>query len=207
MSLIEVIALFTMMAALAALPSASVALVITRTATVGVKNGIAVAAGIVLGDLVFVALAVLGLSVVAETMGMFFILVKVVGGVYLIWLGISLWRSQGEPIGIACNTGINKRELATSFVSGFVLTLGDVKAIFFYASLFPMFVDLSALAALDLITILAIIILGVGGVKILYAVFASSAALFLERRQLQKVSREIAGSLMVGAGSYLVLKT
>jgi len=52
------------MALLAALPSASVALVITRSATLGVANGIAVSAGIVLGDLIFILLAIFGLSAV-----------------------------------------------------------------------------------------------------------------------------------------------
>ncbi|MEM1309801.1 MAG: LysE family translocator [Cyanobacteria bacterium P01_H01_bin.153] len=207
MSPIEVTTLFAMMAALAALPSASVALIVTRAATMGVKNGIAVAVGIVLGDLLFVALAILGLSIVAETMGGFFIFVKVLGGLYLIWLGISLWRSSSEPAGTAHNTGSHKRGLITSVVSGFVLTLGDVKAIFFYASLLPMFADLSALEALDLLTIVCVIILGVGGVKILYAVFATHVALFLEQNQLRKASQKIAGSLMIGAGSYLIVKT
>lgn len=207
MTPIEIITLFAMMAALAALPSASVALVITRAATVGVKNGIAVAAGIVLGDLVFVTLAILGLSVVAETMGIVFTLVKVVGGLYLIWLGLSLWRSQHQPVDRVHHTSSHQRRLATSFISGFVLTLGDVKVIFFYASLLPTFVDLSALGTLDLMTILAVIILSVGGVKVLYAVFANNVALFWQHRNLQKVSQKVAGSLMIGAGSYLVLKS
>ena len=207
MSLIEIITLLTMMAALAALPSASVALVITRAATLGVKNGIAVAVGIVLGDLVFVTLAILGLSVVAETMGGFFIFVKVLGGMYLIWLGISLWRSNGKTAGIAYSTGNDKRRLTTSLVSGFVLTLGDVKAIVFYASLLPMFADPSALEVLDLLIIMSIIVLGVGGVKILYAIFATNLALFLKRRRLQKVAQKVTGSLMIGAGSYLIIKT
>ena len=207
MSLVEVTTLFLTMVALAALPSASVLLVVTRAATMGIKNGIAVAMGIVLGDLVFTVFAILGLSVVAETMGIFFIFFKVVGGLYLIWLGLSLWRSQDESIGIVSNSNTKKHGLAESFISGFVLTLGDVKAIFFYASLFPVFIDLSALETLDLLTILAVIILAVGGVKILYAVFAKSAALFLEQRRLQKVSRKVAGSVMIGAGGYLILKT
>lgn len=206
MGFVEATTLLVMMAALAALPSASVALVLTRAVTLGVASGVAVAAGIVLGDLVFAALAILGLSVVAETMGGLFVLVKVVGGLYLIGLGLSLWRSQGGLVDLANGAASNKHGLVTSFISGFVLTLGDVKAVFFYASLFPMFVDLSALGTLDLVTIIAVIVLGVGGVKVLYAVFAHQVALFLERRKLQKTSRKAVGGLMVGAGSYLVLK-
>jgi len=51
MSIIETITLFGIMVALAAMSSASVALVVTRSVTLGVGNGIAVAIGIVLGNL------------------------------------------------------------------------------------------------------------------------------------------------------------
>jgi threonine/homoserine/homoserine lactone efflux protein len=69
MTATSIISLLVTMLILAAIPSASVALVVTRSATLGIKNGISVACGIVLGDLIFVALAILGMSVLAETMG------------------------------------------------------------------------------------------------------------------------------------------
>jgi threonine/homoserine/homoserine lactone efflux protein len=62
MSIIEVVALFGTMVVLAAIPSASVALVVTRAITLGVSNGIAVGVGIVLGDLVFIGFVMFGLS-------------------------------------------------------------------------------------------------------------------------------------------------
>ncbi|HHJ14327.1 MAG TPA: LysE family translocator, partial [Gammaproteobacteria bacterium] len=51
MNIIDAVFLFAIMAALAAIPSTSVALVLTRSATLGLANGIAVATGIVIGDL------------------------------------------------------------------------------------------------------------------------------------------------------------
>ena len=205
MNPIEIATLFFMMAALAALPSASVALVITRAATLGVANGIAVAAGIVLGDLVFMILAILGLAIIAETLGGLFIIMKVLGGVYLIWLGISLWRSQN---GLMTKPQTHHYQLGilTSFISGFLLTLGDVKAILFYGSLFPMIIELSVLRAIDLVVIITTIVIAVGGVKVMYALFATKAAQMAEARKLSNVSQKAAGGLMVGAGSYLLLK-
>ena len=102
MNLLEVLMLFLILSTLAAIPSASVALVVTRSATFGVANGIAVAAGIVLADLLFIALVLLGLTVLAETMGGFFMLVRYAGALYLVWLGgaapgfRSRWRPAGE---------------------------------------------------------------------------------------------------------------
>jgi arginine exporter protein ArgO len=128
------ISLLLVMMALAAVPSASVALVVTRSATLGFANGAAVALGIVLGDLLFVAVAILGMSFLAETMGAFFLVLKHLGGAYLIWLGIGLLRApkdlEIEP------PPATRRSLLTSFAAGLVLTLGDVKAIFSRAFLF-----------------------------------------------------------------------
>eukprot|EP00903_Cladosiphon_okamuranus_P004055 g4053.t1 len=133
------------MLVLAAIPSASVALVVTRSATHGFSNGIAVALGIVLADLVFVALAILGLGFLAETLGSFFITLRYLGGAYLIWLGIRLLRSPG---GMNLSpAGPNRFSLFASFTSGFLLTLGDVKAILFYATIILTAVALISFAA------------------------------------------------------------
>lgn len=82
----QALMLFATMVALAALPSASVALVVTRSATAGADHGIAVAVGILLGDLLFVAVALLGLA----ALGVLFLLVKALGGLHRLWLGGSL---------------------------------------------------------------------------------------------------------------------
>jgi len=148
------------MLVLAAIPSASVALVVTRSATLGVTNGIAVALGIILGDLVFVTLAILGMSFLAETMGSFFAVLRYAGGAYLIWLGVTLLRSKQQME--LTREYSSKLSLAASFISGLFLTLGDIKAILFYASLFPAFVDMSSLSANDMIGIVIVTILGVG---------------------------------------------
>ena len=205
MSIIETISLFGIMVALAAMPSASVALVITRSVTLGVANGIAVSVGIVLGDLVFILLAILGLSVVAETMGSFFMVIKYLGATYLLWLGYTLLTSKSNTT-ITLNKTIEKRNLAASFFAGFILTLGDIKAIVFYVSLFPVFIDLTALNVADILIIISVMVVGVGSVKILYAFSATKIASLTRSHKLDNAARKTAGGFMVGAGSYLIVK-
>lgn len=206
MTLLESITLFSILVALAALPSSSVTLVVVRAATLGVANGVAVAVGIVVGDLVFVALAVLGLSVVAEKMGALFFIIKILGGCYLIWLGLSLLRSKGATLHKMEVPAAEVRNLVTSFLAGFVLTLGDVKAILFYVSLFPMFVDLATLTSSDIAIIVTVTILSVGSVKIVYAILASKIVQHSYNAVWRQATQKVAGGLMVGAGSYLVIK-
>ena len=205
MSIIETITLFGIMVVLAVMPSTSVALVVTRSATLGVGNGFAVAVGIILGDLVFIMLAILGLSVVAETMGGLFMVIKYLGALYLLWLGFSLFKARNKTT-ITVNSTREKGNLVTSFLAGFILTLGDVKAIVFYVSLFPVFIDLSALQVTEVLIIIFVTVVSVGGVKALYALSATKVANYARELKFENTARKTAGGLMVGAGTYLIVK-
>lgn len=206
MDMIDAIILLGTMVSLAAIPSTSVALVVTRSATLGTRHGVAVAVGVVLGDLVFIALAILGLTVVAELLGHFFMVIKMLGGLYLIWLGYALLSAKHAII-TSTGQSNSKGSLIASALSGLLLTLGDIKAIFFYASLFPLFIDLAVITVPEVITIMLITILGVGGVKVVYAIFATKLAAYARRRKMDNVARKTAGGFMIGAGSYLLVKS
>lgn len=205
MDLFDTAALFVIMIMLAAIPSTSVALVVTRAATMNFANGVAVSMGIVLGDLVFAMLAILGLTALSEMMGTFFLVIKFAAGIYLIGFGISLIRNRAKTLFYAysgAGSGI-----CASFLAGFVVTLGDVKAIFFYASLFPAFVDVSALTLPDISIILLITAVTVGGIKLVYAYTATKIMLIGKGLAIENKARLVSGSLMVGAGTYLFTKT
>jgi threonine/homoserine/homoserine lactone efflux protein len=213
------------MVVLAALPSSSVVLVVTRAATAGVANGIAVAAGIVAGDLVFVGLALAGMTVVAEQLGAVFAVLRYVGGAYLVWTGVRMWcagaRGDGrrtekqdrrecghEPAPNERVSGARGRwALGESAVAGLALTLGDVKAILFYASLFPLFVDLRAVSAGEIAGIVAVTLVTVGGVKLVYATAAKRLAMRVRDERVRDVGRRVGGTLLIGAGTVLIAKT
>ena len=205
MNAIEIITLFGIMALLAALPSASVALVIARSGTLGVANGAAVIVGIILGDLLFILLAIFGLSFIAETMGSLFIIIKYLGATYLLWFGYTLITSKSR-VEIAIDKTAQKQNLVTSFIAGFILTLGDIKAIIFYASLFPVFVDLSKLQVSDALIIISVMVVSLGSVKLLYAFSAVKIINFSKNKTLDNASKKVAGGLLLGAGGYLIAK-
>ena len=205
MSLIEIVILFSVMIVLALVPSASVLLVVARSGTAGFKHGAAVTAGIVTGDLVFVFLAILGMTVLAEVAGGFFLLLRYFAAAYLIWFGIGILRAK--PLLAADFSVRQSASLATSFLSGFILTLGDIKAIFFYASLFPAFIDLTTITTLDITIVSILTIVAVGGVKLVYAYSASKMMFSACGFKGQPAIKITAGSFMIGAGTYLMVKT
>ncbi|WP_272991817.1 LysE family translocator [Porticoccus hydrocarbonoclasticus] len=206
MGIIESITLLGIMIALAVMPSTSVALVVTRSVTLSVHNGIAVAAGVVVGDLIFVLLVILGLSVLAETLASLFLIVRYLGATYLIWFGFSL-LTRKHTTGFMIDNPAGKGRFTTSFLAGLALTLGDLKAIFFYLSLFPVFIDLAALQLTNVFIIMAVTVVAVGGVKVVYACSAAKIAALSKGLPFEPAIRKTAGGAMIGAGSYMIVQS
>ena len=100
----------------------------------------------------------------------------------------------------------HKRGLSASFLAGLFLTLGDIKAIVFYASLLPMILNPAELNASGLILLIAVTVIAVGGVKLLYALSAGRLMALSRRYGLETRTRQLAGGVMIGSGGYLLAK-
>ncbi|HEY9847995.1 MAG TPA: LysE family translocator [Leptolyngbyaceae cyanobacterium] len=202
MTFSSIIALFTAMVVLASLPSVSVLAVSARAATSGFIHGVFTTIGIVLGDIIFIIIAIWGLAFLAETMGSLFILVKYLGAAYLILLGISLIRSKSNDLQAQ---EVANSSLISSFMTGLLITLGDQKATLFYLGFFPAFLDISQISYGDTIIIIAITIVAVGGVKLVYAFMADKARLLITSK-IRKGMNIAAGCIMIAVGIFLVVK-
>ncbi|MGD8175289.1 LysE family translocator [Marinimicrobium sp. ARAG 43.8] len=162
------------LASLAAIPSSSVALVVGCASVSGFSRGAAAALGVVLGDVVFVLAAVSGVAALAETWGPWLYALRYLAAAYLGWLALGLWRTARTPKPLA--TASVKAGLFACFASGLLLTLADVKAIVFYAALFPSLVAVEQLGVMDIVTVAGITVIAVGGVKLIYAALGARIA-------------------------------
>jgi threonine/homoserine/homoserine lactone efflux protein len=199
-SLPALLALAAAMTLLAAMPSLSVLAVTSRAAALGLRHGVAVSAGIVLGDWVLILIALLGMALLAEAVRPLFLLLQGLGAVYLLWLGLALLRRGDTPARpVAEGDGPPPQEgLAASLLSGLLLTLADQKALLFYLGFFPAFLDLGGLRGMDVVAVLAITLVSVGGVKLLYAGLAARLGASALRRAPAALGR------LAGAGLVLV---
>jgi len=203
LSLASVLALLGTMIVLAVIPSVSVLAVSARAAAFGFTHGMFTAFGIVIADIIFILLAVYGLALVAELMGEQFTLIKYIGGVYLVWLGISLWRADARA---RKSDAVKQSSLGSSFLTGFLITLGDQKAILFYLGFFPAFIDLSLITPTDTLIIIIIAIIGVGGAKLVYAWLAGRASLLFKNTRAIRGINILAGCVMIAVGLMLLFK-
>ena len=202
MTLGNMIALFGAMLVLAAIPSSSVVIVVSRSLSSGYMHGVLAALGIVVGDIIFILIAIFGLTLLAESMTEMFVLIKYLGGAYLVWLGTGLLFAKPGELQAEKNGSAAR---SSSFLSGLLFTLADQKALLFYLGFFPAFINLSSLTLADTAAILTIALLAVGGVKLAYAFIADSAALLFTdkaRRGLNITS----GSLMLAIGLFAIIR-
>ena len=164
----------------------------------GAARGVAMAAGQALGDVVFMLLAVYGLALLAAALGELFLLVKLAGGAYLIWLGVMLWQAKPQPPMLA--PPADARGLARSFAAGLAVALGNPKMIAFYLGFLPTFLDLEALAGGDVVS-LALLTWGLvtavlGG----YALAVGRARRLLADGRRVGLLNRLAGGALIGAG-------
>lgn len=118
-------------------PGADMAFMLGQTVRNGRKAGFAALFGSLVATLFHVAMAAIGLSAVLATSAVAFSVVKWVGVIYLIWLGLQSFRSSKEAEAMGCKRSKASRSV---FLQGmFICALNPKVAIFFMAFL-PQFV-------------------------------------------------------------------
>ena len=197
MTLLSTVSFALAMLILAASPGPGVFATIARSLSCGFCPALAVVAGIILGDIIFLLFAIFGLAILAQTLGGFFIIIKLLGGSYLIWQGIKIFFSNTSLTDSETKVASSK---SGNFLGGLFITLGNPKVILFYCGFLPTFVSLSELTLADIFIIIVVIATVLVAVLGTYAWLASSARHFLKTpRQMKRLNRT-AGGVMVTAG-------
>jgi len=199
------IGLSVAMLVLAASPGPGVFATVARALASGFRPALAVIGGIVLGDITFLLFAVFGLSMIAQALGDLFFIVKICGGIYLIFLGIRIWLR--EPALASNENGKRSGPGWGNFVSGLIITLSNPKVILFYCGFLPTFLDLSALTLSDLALVVSIVTTVLACVLSTYALLASRARrMFTNRKGIRRLNRA-AGGVMIATGVVIAARS
>lgn len=187
-----------------AIPGPAILMVVGRSLSSGFRSALALIGGILLGDVLYMLLALFGLAAIGQLLGETFVVVRVLAALYLIYLGVSLWLA--DPQTQLARAGAAGGDTLRSFVTGFGLTLGNPKAILFHLGFLPTFFDLQALGVADAVAIIGIFIGVLGASLALYAYAASRATGFFRSPRRMRLLNRTAGGLLVGAGATVLLK-
>jgi homoserine/homoserine lactone efflux protein len=114
-------------------------LALTHGAIYGSKKTIATILGGSLGFATVIGLSMFGIGALLAASAQLLIVMKFVGGAYLIWLGIQVWRSPslGESK-TAVSTNVSSFSL---FRQGALAALTNPKGILFFVAFLPQFID------------------------------------------------------------------
>ena len=177
-------------------PGPDLMYVLTRGISGGKQSGVVSAIGVTAGILVHTLAAALGLAVLLKTSAIGFLLVKTVGGVYLIYLGYQMVRSRGVVDLSGVGAGIDAKKC---FLQGFLSNVLNPKVALFFVTFLPQFVSLESnnhslyMAGLGLLfasmTVVFLMFLGL---------FAGQIGTWLQQK------KQVASLINTGAGSALV---
>ena len=188
----------------AASPGPGIAALVARVIGRGPEGAPAFAAGLVLGDLMWLAVATLGLAVVAQTFHEIFLIIKYAGAAYLVYLAYRMWTAPVEARDI---TADRRRESHLRlFVGGLALTLGNPKVVAFYLALLPNLIDLARVGVVGYVELASICIVVLTIVFGAYVDAAARArALFRSTRAMRLLNRT-GGTMMAGAAVAVATK-
>jgi threonine/homoserine/homoserine lactone efflux protein len=201
------IAFFLAFLLLALLPGAGLAIILSRALGTGkesgMMSGLAVTTGLILGDFIFMGIALIGLSTLAQTMGPLFTVVKYCGAIYLIWLGLCMFLNETKPREIKARMGKN---LLKDMAMGLFVTLGNPKPILFYGAFLPSFLDLKTVTLSDYFLMGLIIML------VSYVIYSIYIAITLRAKHLLVTSQAIkrldqtAAVMFIGSGLWIAAR-
>jgi threonine/homoserine/homoserine lactone efflux protein len=120
-------------------PGPNSLLALTHGARYGARRTLFTIFGGVFGFSALIALAMFGLTALLQTSASVLTVLKWVGGAYLVWLGIQLWRSP------ALNLEMTERAARLSnlgmFRQGLLSAIANPKVLLFYGAFLPQFID------------------------------------------------------------------
>ena len=169
----------------------------------GVKKASATVLGLQLGLILVLVIAGAGVGSLLLASALAFTVVKVVGALYLIWLGISQWRARAEAsdvptAGLAIHPTFGRRVM-----TGFLTNATNPKGIIFMVAVLPQFI------AQDAPVLPQLAILGVTMVTIDttvmhgYALLASSMQRWFRDPRAVRMQNRFFGAVLVVVGSLL----
>lgn len=133
---VQIISYITALGLAATIPGPGMTALVARSVSGGAVTGFTMLAGLILGDLIYLSVAVFGLAIIAHAYTSIFTLINWAASLYLCVLALQFWSHQPHAINI--DQKATRRELASAWFSGLIITLGNPKTIAFYLAILPL---------------------------------------------------------------------
>ncbi|MDP2520938.1 LysE family translocator [Neptunomonas phycophila] len=179
------------------LPGPAVMLTLNNSIQRGILKSLAGILGIALAILLVAIISATSLGIVLASSAIAFNIIKIVGAAYLIYLGIKMFRSE------ATNNDLFKEQEGSffkCFMEGFLVSVSNPKAVIFFMSIFPQFIDLTQEYTPQFILLAVTFSFLVIVIHTIYAVSASFAKSKLSSQNGSSLLNKISGGVFVSFG-------
>lgn len=203
MSIVELTVFAGTLLVSVAYPGPTVAALVARVISRGMREVLPFLAAIWLGELVWLSAAILGLAALAETLGALFVVVKFAGVVYLLVLAWTMWFASAEPAETSLPT---ERQPWRMFGAGLMVSIGNPKNMLFYMTLLPTVVQFGHVDLRGWATLCLVAFVILAAVDSSWAFAASRARALLRSRRAMRVANRTGASMMAGAAVAIAVR-
>ena len=185
-------------------PGPDMLYVITRGVTHGRKAGMLSAIGVICGILVHTTAAAFGLTLILQTSALAFLIVKYLGAIYLIYLGIKAWKDKSTFNVQASTSNASFRKI---FWQGVLSNVLNPKIAIFFLAFLPQFIDKGSSHVTLQMVILGLTFAFFGLCFLLVVGFSSGTigSWLTHRPHYAQSLQRLAGGILIGLGIRLAL--
>lgn len=179
------------------LPGPSFILVVRMSVVQSRRDGLRAALGMGVGGLIFALLALIGLRALLAAVPWLYLVLKIVGGLYLFWLAAQLWRGAGKAFVMPESDAV-LRSSGRSFLVGLITQLSNPKTALFYSSVFAAVLPSSIAAWWFLVLPPLVFALEAGWYTVVALIFSSPlprAAYLRFKGSIDRVAGTVIGAL------------
>jgi len=186
-------------------PGADTIYILTRSISQGQRAGIISVFGIVSGAFILVILAVFGLSAILAKSTVIFTIVKSIGAIYLMYMGIQILAQKSN---LRLNSFEKKQDIEESklYKQGLLTNLLNPKVALFFLSLLPQFVKSTHVNNATPYLILGLTFITTGTLWCMFLAITSSkiSKIFREKPSISKAIEKVSGLVFLGLGLQLL---
>lgn len=177
-------------------PGPSIAALVARVISRGYRGVIPFTAAMWIGEAIWLALAVFGLSVIAQTFYWAFLAIKYLGLLYLAYLAYKMWTA---PVAVREDELPKADSSFRLFLTGLAITLGNPKIMVFYLALLPTIVDLAHVSLMGWGELTFTMFAVLAAIDISYILLAGRARQFIRSSSAMRVANRCSAVAMGGA--------
>ena len=185
-------------------PGPAVLLTVKNSAVYGVERAISGILGNIAAMITMAGLSATGLGVLLLVSESLFLFIKMVGGIYLVFLGIKTWRANKRTFkNYESQASANNRKML--FREAYLVGVTNPKAIVFYSALFPQFIEVEH-SIIPQFILLTLTFTSSSFLALLtYALVTKKLKFWLIKEKVRATFNKVTGGIFIGFGLSLII--